>query len=202
MKFSKLVLVTAASSIVISGATLALAQTASTTSSSTQSIASSTISNTTSTTAATSTNATSSTPATVSTSTVSVATCNKIAIDAQDNALIATYDIYATAVKNALQTHRDAVKAAWDVTDAGARRDALRAAEQALRDALRQAERDLRSATRAADRKFKTDARACRPQVSDDEGQNKDRGEHRGEGRRNGKVKGFRGDQGKRNGNQ
>lgn len=81
-------------------------------------------------------------------------------------------------MKSALQAHRDALAAAWDITDPDARNDALHAADRTYRDSAKQANYDLRTSTKAADRQFKMDRRACTS--GNDNGEHKDRGEHNG----------------------
>lgn len=87
--------------------------------------------------------------------------CMQNAIEKRDTAIIAVVDTYATAVKNALQTRKDALKAAWGETDAKTRRTKIRAAWKAYQDTLLAARRALASGRKGVWNQFYADRRTC-----------------------------------------
>lgn len=88
--------------------------------------------------------------------------CMQSAVEKRDNAIIAAFDAYSASVKTALTTRRDALKAAWGLTDRIQRRDAINAAWKAHRKARNDAFRTLRDARRAAWKQFRADAKTCK----------------------------------------
>lgn len=88
--------------------------------------------------------------------------CMQAAVEKRDNAIIAAFDTFSVTVKSALTTRRDALKAAWGITDRAQRRAALRSAWSAFHVARRTAFRTFRSARHSAWVRFRADARACR----------------------------------------
>lgn len=87
--------------------------------------------------------------------------CVQAAIEKRDTAIIAAVDAYATAVKSALSTRKDAEKAAWNLTDRNARRTALKAAQTTYRNSVRVARKAFRDARNSAWKQFRTDRKAC-----------------------------------------
>lgn len=85
--------------------------------------------------------------------------CMSTAVSKRDDALVAAVDVSATAVKNALNTRKAALKAAWALTDG--RSDALKAAWTTYRAAVKAAKKTLRDGRLAAWKTFRTDAKAC-----------------------------------------
>ena len=92
--------------------------------------------------------------------TVDVA-CIQAAIDKRDNAIITAVDTFHDAAKSALQTRRDALKAAWGNTDRDVRRAAIKAAWESYRNSLRSARKALRESRRSAWSQFAADRKAC-----------------------------------------
>lgn len=89
------------------------------------------------------------------------AVCMQTAVEKRDSAIIAAVDANAAAQKSALTVRKDALKAAWAITDRKARRTALRQAWNAFTKASRDARRTLRSADHAVWKQFYTDRKAC-----------------------------------------
>lgn len=87
--------------------------------------------------------------------------CMQTAVEKRDNAIIAAIDARYTAHKSALQTRRDALKAAWVITNAKDRRVARKTAWDAYNQAVKKAVSDFRKARQAAWKQFHTDAKAC-----------------------------------------
>lgn len=96
--------------------------------------------------------------------------CIQTAVEKRDNAIIAATDTFSAAAKTALTTRRDALKAAWALTDRTARRTALKAAGKAYRETLSKARKDLNAAKRAAWKQWGTDLKACKGTPNDDPG--------------------------------
>lgn len=94
--------------------------------------------------------------------------CMQTAVEKRDNAIISAVDAYASAVKTALQTRRDALKAAWGIADKKQRRLALRAAWDAFRGTWKNVAKDLRSAKRDAWMQFNKDQRSCSGNAGDE----------------------------------
>lgn len=96
--------------------------------------------------------------------------CVQNAIDKRDNAIIAATDVYSAAAKTALQTRRDALKAAWALADRKARHSALTAAWKAYRSSLSKARKDFNKARAAAWKQWGIDRKACKDTPNDEFG--------------------------------
>lgn len=93
--------------------------------------------------------------------------CMKGASTNRDNALIAALDAYYPAIKQALETRRDALAAARDIQDVKVRRTAIRNAWSAYSSAARQARSQFVSAKKTAWQTFETAKKACRATTAD-----------------------------------
>jgi len=91
-----------------------------------------------------------------------VVTCVQTAIETRDVAIVAAVDKYATAVKLALTTRKDALKAAWAMTSAKEARTAIKTVWAAYKMALKDARKALKTDKKAAWDKFRTDRKACK----------------------------------------
>jgi hypothetical protein len=102
--------------------------------------------------------------------------CIQAAIEKRDTAIIAGLDTYAPAVKTALQTRKDELKAGWALTEKNARKTALKNAWKKYRESVRTARRTFRDAKRNAWKQFSTDRKACNaaPMSEDSTGQGVD----------------------------
>lgn len=89
--------------------------------------------------------------------------CMQTAVEKRDNAIIAAADAYYATVKIALTTRRDALKAAFGITDKTQRRTTIRNAWNTYKSAHRKAKSTLTSTKNAAWRQFNTDRKACGP---------------------------------------
>ncbi len=94
--------------------------------------------------------------------------CMQTAVGTRDNAIIAALDTYASGVKTSLQTRRDALNAAWGITNVKQRRLALRAAWTAFQGTWKSASKGLRVAKNAAWTQFNKDRRACNGNAGDE----------------------------------
>ncbi len=103
---------------------------------------------------------TTTTPTTTTKKTLNVA-CIQDAVDKRDTAIASAVTTFSTTVTNGLNTRKDALKAAWALTDTKARRAALNAAWTAWRTTARQARHTLNTARTSAWTQFRTDRRNC-----------------------------------------
>lgn len=99
--------------------------------------------------------------------------CVSTAVEKRDNAIIAAWDTFSAGAKTALQTRRDALKAAWLLTDKKERKAAIKKAWTDFRSSAKTARVAFNKARRDAWKQYKTDLKACRAQgapISDDYG--------------------------------
>ena len=103
-----------------------------------------------------------------------VGACMQTAVEKRDNAVIALVNTYNSSLVAALQTRRDALKAAWGIMDRDARNAALKTEWTNFRNSHRQAITTKRAARQAAWKQFRTDARICNPRgiIQSDSGRN------------------------------
>ena len=87
--------------------------------------------------------------------------CMQNAVEKRDNAVISALDGYHATVRAALVARRDALKAAWAVTDPDARAKAINSAWDAFRGTWRNAAHTLNAARKSAWDQFNTDRKAC-----------------------------------------
>ena len=95
--------------------------------------------------------------------------CMQSAVDKRDNALVSAVDKYFTSVKAALAARRDALKAAWALTDAKASRKARNDAWDLYRKSVKTARRLLAQDKSAAWKQFKTDSKTCHANGEDND---------------------------------
>ena len=88
-------------------------------------------------------------------------TCIQTAVGKRDDAIIAAHGVFAAAIKQALTTRRDALKAAWGLTDRAARRKAIQEAWRAYESAAKAARKTLHDAVKATWKQSEIDRRAC-----------------------------------------
>jgi len=93
-------------------------------------------------------------------------TCIKNAIEKRDNAVISALNIFNSSVSLALTARKDALKAAWDLTDKAQRKEALKTAWGNYKTSLKDARTALREAKKTIWKQFYTDRKACGKAVS------------------------------------
>ena len=93
--------------------------------------------------------------------------CVQSAIDKRDTAVIAAFDVFHTTVVSALQTRRDALKAAWGMADKAQRNAASKAAWSAYSTSLKAARKALVQSRHAAWNQFRTDRKTCNAPAAD-----------------------------------
>lgn len=91
--------------------------------------------------------------------------CMATAIDVREAAVATALDTYHANIKTALQTRRAALKAAYSITDAKARKDAIKAAWETFSGTWRKNAKDLKTARRAAWNTFNTERKECNGQA-------------------------------------
>ena len=89
-------------------------------------------------------------------------TCMQNAVEKRDTAIMAGVDAYSAAVKTALMTRKDALKAAWALTDKTQRNAALKTAWTAFEGTWKKASAAMKTARNGAWTAFKTDSKACK----------------------------------------
>ena len=99
--------------------------------------------------------------------TVADRTCMQNAVNKRDTAIVSAVDKYSTSVKSALTTRRDALKAAWALTDAKESKKARNAAWDMYRKSIKTARRLFSQDKAAAWKQFKIDAKACHAKSGD-----------------------------------
>ncbi len=87
--------------------------------------------------------------------------CMQAAAEKRDNSIIAAADKYHAELVKALQTRRDAIKAAWGLKDPTERQKALKAAWDAYHLAKKSIVKGWREARKAAWRQYYADRKAC-----------------------------------------
>lgn len=88
--------------------------------------------------------------------------CVQGAIEKRDTAIIGGVDAFGAAIKSALTTRKDALKAAWAVEKAKDRRTARKAAWAAYDKAAKDAHSALKTVRNGAWSTYKTDLKACK----------------------------------------
>lgn len=107
--------------------------------------------------------------------TAEVAACMQAAVETRDTALVAAVDKYATSVKLALTTRKDALKASWALPSVKEIRTAAKTAWSAYKKALSAARKAIRTDKKDSWNKFKTDRKACKaPNEVDNSSQGSD----------------------------
>ena len=88
--------------------------------------------------------------------------CIQNAVDKRDTAISDGVDAYAAAVKTSLSTRKDALKAAWALTDKTQRTAAIKAAWSAFAGTWKKASMAMKSAKNDAWKTFGSDAKTCK----------------------------------------
>lgn len=83
------------------------------------------------------------------------------AIDKRDTAVIVAADKYHADLKKALETRRDELKKAWEITEAKERRKAIRTVWDHYRKSVKDARKVMREARHTTWKQFYTDRRQC-----------------------------------------
>ncbi len=108
-----------------------------------------------------------STPSSTATSTPPVGlrpvdvACVQAAIDKRDGAIISAVNSFSGAAVAAIQARTAALKSAWAISDAKARRKALSEAWKTYKETIRKARMDMKKAIRSAWSQFRVDRKAC-----------------------------------------
>ncbi len=87
--------------------------------------------------------------------------CVSTAIEVRENAIIAAHDAFSISIKNALTVRRDALKAAWNLSDKTARETARKSAWSAFKTSSQAAHNAMRTARVAAWTTFNASATVC-----------------------------------------
>ncbi|MEK7640673.1 MAG: hypothetical protein AAB389_01605 [Patescibacteria group bacterium] len=91
--------------------------------------------------------------------------CMQATVEKRDNSVIAAADKYHVELVRALQTRRDALKAAWGMKDPSERQKALKAAWDAFHIAKKSIIGGWKEARKSAWRQYHVDRKACGERV-------------------------------------
>ena len=92
--------------------------------------------------------------------------CVQKAIGIREDALMATFDTFASSTKTALTARKDALVTAWGKTDAKERRTARKAAYDAHKVTMKSVHETLKTSKKAAWSTFNTSVKSCGSNVS------------------------------------
>lgn len=95
--------------------------------------------------------------------------CMQAAIEERDTAIVTAVDAWHATVKIALTRRKDALKAAWNIEERHARRQAIRQAWSDYRKSSHEARRELRRDKHEAWETFRRERKDCRVSPSDDQ---------------------------------
>lgn len=95
--------------------------------------------------------------------------CIQAAVTTRDNSMITAVDTYQASIKSALSARRDALVAAYALTDRTARRTAVNAAWNAFRTGHKTAKTAFSTTRKAVWNKFTTDRKTCKVGFTADE---------------------------------
>lgn len=96
--------------------------------------------------------------------------CMVSAVEKRDNGIIVAWDTFSASMRSALETRRDALKAAWADSNQRTRRSSIKNAWKAFRSSRKNAWRTRRSAVFSAWKTFKAERRACGAVAADETG--------------------------------
>ena len=97
--------------------------------------------------------------------------CVAPAVDMRETALLAALDTYSATVKAALTARKDALKAAWSLTDPKALKAGVEAAWKTYREAHKTAMKIKKDAVKSAWKTYEEARKACKaPGVREDKG--------------------------------
>ncbi len=97
-----------------------------------------------------------------------IGACVSTAIDTRDSAIMAALSTYYTSVNASLQTRKDALKAAWLLTDTTARKAALKAAWATFKGTWKTSAKALNASRKKAWADYATYVKAtCKTTVDD-----------------------------------
>lgn len=100
--------------------------------------------------------------------------CMQNGVGTREDAIIAALYTYHTNAKTALATRRDALKAAWTISDKDARKEAIRKASSDFKGTWKKERKTLNAAKKAVWKKFKEIRKTC-----NDRGEGEDHGNDR-----------------------
>ncbi len=89
--------------------------------------------------------------------------CTFAALDKKDTAEVTAHEAFDAGAKTALSTRKTAITAALALTDATARKDAVKKAQEDFKASIKTLNQTMRTAQRATQQTFKTERKACAP---------------------------------------
>lgn len=101
--------------------------------------------------------------------------CMQNAVVTREDAIIAAFDTYHANVKTALTTRRDALKAAWAISDRDDRKEAIRKAWSDFKGTWKKERKALNEAKKATWKKFNETSKTCNARgEGEDQGNDRD----------------------------
>ncbi|MFN3301847.1 MAG: hypothetical protein ACK413_02380 [Patescibacteria group bacterium] len=98
----------------------------------------------------------------VLTETAEIRACVKTAVEKRETAIQTAFDKFSEAIKLALQTRKNELLSAWDITDKNERKTAIRNAWNKFKNEKRNAIRNFNQARLSAWQQFITERKACK----------------------------------------
>lgn len=89
-------------------------------------------------------------------------TCMRTAVGKREDAIVAAKEKSFASLDAAFKTRKDALKSAWDKTDAKERRSAINAAWKAFKESHKAARAQLRTDDKSAWTTFKSESKKCK----------------------------------------
>lgn len=98
--------------------------------------------------------------------------CVQSAVSKRESAIGSAWSTFSSAITSALSARKDALVAAWGISNAKDRRLAIRTAWDVFAKANKDARKVLKDARDSAWSQFKADAKACKVPASETSGEN------------------------------
>ena len=95
--------------------------------------------------------------------------CMQNAVVKRDNSVITSVGTYSSDVKRLLETRRDALRAAWIITDKKARKEALKTAWRGYDSNYKNTRKAFKKSKDGAWEMFRADRKVCRDRDNDEE---------------------------------
>jgi murein L,D-transpeptidase YcbB/YkuD len=89
--------------------------------------------------------------------------CMRTAVEKRENAILAAYDTFTQKIRNAHQTRKTELLAAWSLQDPKQRHDALKSAWEKYRNSVKEAQKEWQQNRRTIWVNFVQEAKNCRP---------------------------------------
>lgn len=92
-------------------------------------------------------------------------TCMKVAVEKRENAIVSSWDAYASKIKTAYEARKNELVAAWVMTDSRQRQTAIKNAWNKYREAVKSARAEWSQSRKDAWTQFAQEAKNCKASV-------------------------------------